>query len=455
MKIKQVRLENFKIFQKAKIDFRPLTLLTGINSSGKSTILNGITSILQTQPAHLFPFEYVPNGRHCQLGGFREIARTKSTKTTFGLGISVEQGNVSSSIDAHYRYSSIGNKILPSNISYAGGKDGFELLWTGTDEGYKAIIHSKTHDEMGKYEPYVGFRKALMNLIQSTDEKKPSPSIMKLESKLFGEQTGEWFELKSRTAFELIEEITEQPAGQWLITRLSGVLKQLESTTNYIAPVRVHPSRYYPSTDSGQAVDSRGKNAVSLLYEWKQHSPKRFDEVVQLLRVLELASRVQTHSSLDEILKLDVQPFRHNERVNVADVGFGLSQALPIVVADVALPRGGTLIINQPEVHLHPSSQAQFGTYLASRMKTRNYIIETHSEYLINRLRLLVTKEDLNADDVLILFIEPPVGVRKTPKIHNISIEKDGSLSGAPKGFFQTYFLDTFNLALNGFSNNG
>jgi predicted ATPase len=456
MRFKQVRLENFKIFHRAQIDFRPLTLLTGANSSGKSTILNALTSILQTQPAHTFPFEYVPNGRHCQLGSFREIARTKSTRTTFGVGISVEQGNEESSIDVQYRYSASGNQILPKKIDFKRGVDGFELVWAGSTPGYKAIIHSKTQDEINKDKSFINFRKSLLELVKSaeTKNKKSNGSLSKIEETIFGANTGEWFALKSRTAFELNKEITGRPGGQWVITLLSNVLKQLESDISYIAPVRAYPSRYYQSTDSGQVVDSSGKNAVSLLYEWKKHAPKKFNEVVKLLRVLELASRVSTHSSSDEILKLNVQPFHHNERVNLADVGFGLSQALPIVVADVALPRGGTLIINQPEVHLHPPSQAQLGSYLSSRVINRNYIIETHSEYLINRLRLLVSKEELNAKDVLIVFLEPPTGTRKTPKIHYITLEKDGSLNGAPKGFFQTYFLDTFNLAMNGFSHN-
>src|SRR5262249_16435254 len=156
--------------------------------------------------------------------------------------------------------------------------------------------------------------------------------------------------------------------------------------------------------DAGQAIDPAGKNSIPLLFEWRKYSPGKYREVISLLRTLELASTIEARFGLEEVSKLEVQPYRHHEKPNIVDLGIGIAQTLAMLIADVALTRDGTLVVNQPEVHLHPSSQALLGNYLASRLRSRNYILETHSEYLINRLRVLAVQGKLNVDDVSILF---------------------------------------------------
>jgi hypothetical protein len=454
MHIKQLRLENFKIFKKAQVDFRPITLLTGTNSSGKSTILNALTAILQIQPPHVFPFEFIPNGRSCSLGSFRDIAHGQNTRNNFLIGLSLQDGENEVLIDGQYRYSPSGDQILPNKIFYQNKGDGIEVKWSGHEEGYQAIIRADTHNEMISDE----FMIALKGVLSSIDKPRTAGSKGKAKKSanidaLFTRHESKWVKLKSRNPIEIFKEVQNYPAGMHIILELQRVLEKLHSETSYIGPVRVHPSRYYLTEDSGQTVDPTGKNSIALLYEWKKYFPKKYQEVIRSIQLLELASKIETKSSLDEILKLNIQPYKHVERVSFADVGFGISQVLPILIADVALPKNGTLLINQPEVHLHPSSQALLANYFATRSKIRRYVIETHSEYLINRLRLLTVKGDLKADDVSILFLEEPKGVAKGPRIHYLGIGEDGSLVNAPKSFFETYFLDTFNLALGGFSN--
>jgi predicted ATPase len=240
--------------------------------------------------------------------------------------------------------------------------------------------------------------------------------------------------------------------GARLLTELRSNFEKLSQSVHYIGPVRAYPSRYYSAVGSEPTIDPTGKNAISLLYEWKKYFPKKYDEVVSYIELLELASRMETESNLDEILRVSIRPYRHSESVNLADVGFGVAQVLPILIADVALPMDGTLLVNQPEVHLHPSSQAKLANLFVSRIKSRNYIIETHSEYLINRLRLLAVEGKLNVADVSILFFDVRAKGRQ-PQIHVITIGKDGSLINAPKSFFETYYLDTFNIAMGGFVN--
>ncbi len=455
MQIHQLRLENFRIFKKAQVDFRPITLLTGANSSGKSSVLSAITAILQSRSPHTFPFQFVPNGKICSLGSYKDIAHGRSTRTKFSIGLTLQSGEDEIEFDGRYRYSASGDQVLPDKVYYKWKEDSIELLWAGQEEGYRAIIRADTHNEMMKNEFMVGLKQIMSNLERKAENgaKGKERRNSELES-LFLQHKARWFKLRSRNSIEIIDELRKHLPGPQILMNLERVLNLLADSIIYIGPVRAHPARYYLTEDAGQSIDQAGKNSIPLLYDWKKHHQRRYKEVVNSIQLLELATKIEARSGLDEILKLDVQPFEHPERVGFADVGFGISQALPILIADAALPKGGTLLVNQPEVHLHPSSQALLGNYFASRLKTRRYILETHSEYLINRLRLLAVQGKLNVKDVSILFFEAPSSSTKTPTIHSIEIGEDGSLINAPRSFFQTYFLDTFNLALGGFQEN-
>jgi predicted ATPase len=106
-----------------------------------------------------------------------------------------------------------------------------------------------------------------------------------------------------------------------------------------------------------------------------------------------------------------------------------------------------TLIVAQPEIHLHPNVQAKLSDYFVRKVKNQNkrYIIETHSEYLLNRLRLLIVKGEIAADDVAVYYFE---NSKKGTSKHTIEFTKDGQIKNAPKGFFDTYMMDVMDIAL-------
>lgn len=199
-------------------------------------------------------------------------------------------------------------------------------------------------------------------------------------------------------------------------------------------------------------LDPTGQNCIKTLYKWKKTSSKHYTEVFDLLADLDLVSEAKTNEGHD-IFQMEIKPSNHNHASNFSDVGFGISQILPILVSDVCLGGDGTLLVNQPEVHLHPSSQAKLGNYFASRIKSRNYVIETHSEYLINRLRLLVAQEKIKTEYIAVYFFDNN-DQTSGPSIHKITLNKNGSLENAPQSFFDTYTNDTFNLAMANLNSN-
>ena len=129
-------------------------------------------------------------------------------------------------------------------------------------------------------------------------------------------------------------------------------------------------------------------------------------------------------------------PFGTKVPTRPTHVGFGLAYTLPIIAAALSLPKNGILIVENPEAHLHPFGQSRIGAFLAAIASTgRQVIIETHSDHVVNGIRLAVKKNLCVADQVLFNFFQiDKSGSLST--ITQISADSDGCLNEWPVGFF-------------------
>lgn len=452
MQIEQIRLNQFKLFDKIQLNTKRLTLLTGVNSSGKSSILNALAAISQTEQPHTYPFEFVPNGTNCSLGSYRDIITGHKTKKAFGIGFCAEYQKKHVCLNAEYRYSSRGDHILLKNMLYKVGEDSLDIKWMGQAKGYTCQIKAKSLRELQTKDSYRKFVQALDSfLLEQT--KKSSKKVKHTKELLKIPPATTTCRVSGRVfARDLPVKIKDNMAGAHLMSNLQGFMREFQKTVGYVGPVRAVPLRYYAPDQPHAILDPNGANCAQLLHDWQKHDNKRFVEVGKLLQKLELTKNLHPQSDADDILKMIIQPFGHRETANLADVGFGVSQALPFVVADVSLPNNSVLLVNQPEVHLHPTGQAQLGNYFVDRLKKRQYIVETHSEYLINRLRVLAQQGKVDPNEVAIIFFATDRRTKSLVKKYDIQLQKDGSLKGAPKQFFQTYYADSFALAMGGTS---
>ena len=132
---------------------------------------------------------------------------------------------------------------------------------------------------------------------------------------------------------------------------------------------------------------------------------------------------------------------------NLVDMGYGVSQVLP-VLTEMLRPDGPTMfLLQQPEVHLHPSAQAALGSLFCSMAAAgKQIIVETHSEYIVDRIRMDVRdgSSDLNPDDVSVLYFERS---EQSVKIHSLSFGEDGELINAPPGYGR-FFMDEVNRSI-------
>ncbi|NQT39224.1 MAG: DUF3696 domain-containing protein, partial [Planctomycetes bacterium] len=126
---------------------------------------------------------------------------------------------------------------------------------------------------------------------------------------------------------------------------------------------------------------------------------------------------------------------------NLTDVGYGVSQALPIVVDIIRAEKGSTFLIQQPEVHLHPRAQAALGSLLIELAvaEKKRFIVETHSDYLIDRMRMDIRDSDkLSPKDVQLLYFDRQEGSKVD--IHSLELDKQGNIINAPAGY-RDFFL--------------
>ena len=194
------------------------------------------------------------------------------------------------------------------------------------------------------------------------------------------------------------------------------------SLINYIAPLRENPKRNYILDRDISSVGISGENTALLLkkvydnkldgiiapqsedyedYLFDNVSKNKFNVLLQSwMKYLELGE-IDLDDSQKDLIKINVN--KHN----ILDVGFGVSQSLPILVEGLSIRNKQTLLLEQPEIHLHPKMQMRIADFLLSlAMQDKQIIVETHSDHIINRLVRRALENNKFYDKIQIYFID-------------------------------------------------
>lgn len=211
---------------------------------------------------------------------------------------------------------------------------------------------------------------------------------------------------------------------------------------NHISPLRAFPQRYYLLEKSAQhnALDS---NDGSQLAEILKNNPPILEKVNNLFKEFDI--KISISKVNDLIYKIAVK--QHNVIVELTDVGFGISQVLPIIVQALLCPENSITIIEQPEIHLHPKMQAWLTSIITNISITENkkFIIETHSDILIRRLNIQMLDPDIPFEkkDLNIYHLERNYNGKTI--IKNVPFNNIGDISW-PDGFMDVEINDAIRL---------
>ena len=218
------------------------------------------------------------------------------------------------------------------------------------------------------------------------------------------------------------------------------------------APIRSRPKRTYDPTR--EVYDPEGSDVPMQLMRMQVTERGRWEGLKEQL--IEFGKRSGMFQNI-EVKNLGGSmgnPFQLKVKVrgpnsNIVDVGYGVSQILPILVNSLDPPiRRGPLIerpfflLQQPEVHLHPRAQAEFSSLLATaaNQDRQSFIVETHSDYMIDRARIEIRKGNIRPEDVSLIYLEPKGNV---VKVHNISFDKMANMEGVPPHYGE-FFLKEY-----------
>lgn len=209
-----------------------------------------------------------------------------------------------------------------------------------------------------------------------------------------------------------------------------------------IAPVRTKPERTYNPVEGLQ--NSEGAHVPMVLAKTFFTDKEKWKNLQTSLDKFGKASGLFSDISLKTLGKSGSDPFQIYVKItgpaeNLIDVGYGVSQVLPVLVDLLGSDENTLFLLQQPEVHLHPRAQAELGSFFANFVKQSRHflVVETHSDYLLDRIRISVKNGILTPEDVSILFFDRP---GRDVTIYPLSLDRLGNIKKPPETY-RDFFL--------------
>lgn len=377
--ITKIKLKNFKIFKEGEFDLAPLTLITGINGMGKSSIIQSILLLKQS-----FEIEYLQ-------------------QTQKKVDLSNDFINLETADDLCYGMAADDDKNVEINLTI---NDCDVHTW---------IIDAANQKGKVLDCQYLGNNELSSISIFSQD-------FIFLDAERLGPR--EWNDRKvgrsKNTKLGVQGELTPAYLYNAIAANEQIGIKEL-----------MHKKLVKTSELTGQSTE-----LYANLSEW-------MSEIMSL----PLKTKVEELDESRLKLSFNIEGSK-GKSYSALQVGFGLTFSLPIVVAALQAKLGDLLIIENPEAHLHPGAQSKIGKLLALLTKYGvQVIIETHSEHIINGVRLCLLENDISPENVIINFFSSKIenDVYK-PHCNKIKITSDGELTEWPKSFFDQSELDFIEL---------
>ncbi|HEY9402901.1 MAG TPA: DUF3696 domain-containing protein [Pyrinomonadaceae bacterium] len=399
--ITKITVAGYKsISQEQSIEIRPLTILAGANSSGKSSMMQPLLLLKQTLEASYDPGALRldgPNVRFTSTDQFLSHAGKGKQVNDFHVGIDVidVEGNSSATIFFHRRP----NRMLEVQRMISGEKDGKIDLKLGMSN--KEFVKEELLEAFTK-----NFR---LTVIQDR-------CFLRIEGSR-GEQSSATFSMPVQDVEEHLRELIHLPG------------------------LRGNPERTYLVAAAGSNFAGTFENyAASVIAKWqRERHNRKLEELGQDLKSLGLTWKVLANVLNDTQVELQVgrlpQPSKagKSDMVSIADVGVGVSQTLPVLVALHAAKPGQLVYIEQPEIHLHPRAQTAMAQILAKAAKRGvRVVVETHSSLLILGVQTLVAEGEISPDLIKLHWFERRNG---RTEITSRDLDETGAFGDWPEDF--------------------
>ena len=460
--IKSLALRSFKSWHDLQaLDFGPITGLFGPNSSGKTSLLQALLLLKQTVDSsdRGTILNFGNKNTAVNLDGFYNVISDTGFESSLEISIKWKPDHIDYTIfrlqhglDEEIEFSvKVRDQfgILVDQMQYFSGDVKVGMVRnrnSGNSSG--SIYQSLNHRSISEME--YSFLNDSKIFSCSNDGR-----IGETSGTLANPSVGTPVYLpKPIKCYGFPSEMQEHIKDARVLKNLALNLEKCMQSTYYIGPIRAHPERRYIWKGSRPTDVGRfGEFTVEAMLASKMQGDIAVDDdnhtleqhVAKWLQNLGLVHsfRVKKIEGRDPIFDVLIKQDRNSKEIHLADMGFGVSQVLPVLVLCYYVPRGSTIILEQPEIHLHPAVQADLADLLIDVSKKRNVqiLLESHSEHLLRRLQRRVAEERITNDDVRLYFCSSDQGASR---IEMLELDDYGNIANWPKEFFGDEFGEIF-----------
>jgi AAA domain, putative AbiEii toxin, Type IV TA system len=423
-----VYMDNFRGFSSTLIPISKNTFLVGENSTGKSSFLK-LLQLLSDARFWLYPETFII--RESELGGFQDIVSAWSkNKRKFSVGlIKFYKNTTSETWSIYFDLFTFGNRDgNPHVIYYSQLHDGnlVELIPEKSRLLYRiskqSATYSSENEAINSFVAAIDIYTDRSGSYKAVAKKKLPPLPLQLQIEFLKSSKGE-------TESDTFDILTEPPAGR---------------NFTWIAPIRTKSHRFYDGLTKGYSPE--GEHTPYLLrrsLKLKSRSSIFAAKLKEFGNSSGLFSTITTHSfEAGPQSPFEIIVHFHGVKLNLNNVGYGVSQALPLVTEFLSSDTKRGFIVQQPEVHLHPRAQAALGDliYHLAQDGKHLFFIETHSDYLIDRFRLQMHKMNNDKKEIKsqILFFER---TENGNRAYILPLSVDGKYPNEQPACFRDFFL--------------
>ncbi|WP_240372051.1 DUF3696 domain-containing protein [Brevibacterium zhoupengii] len=462
--LSSVILENFKsISEETEIPLRPLTVVYGKNSAGKSSVLQSLLLLKQSVHAN----EFAASGQVIDLGSYAGVLNNHNREKTLKIGVKfssnpkIDSDHVVPS-PSENRYVSVGwsnvnsaSSQFPSSLCVGLGEKTIELTGNSDEpdtlnlptDAIETFVGT-TFQDLAYYPPNKPTKGGQgKRLAQKLNREKIfsipiSLSNLRLHS-ISRNIVTKISHFDSDFRRGLYGSYLNRGLAYW--SAVGEELYNLVNRMSYIGPLRQSPSRF------SHRVEASGR--LDMPFYLLDNESERMEVSRWLSRLgtnyeLDVVNpiRPEYRDAVGDMASMLLTDSRSGIQVTPADVGFGISQVLPIVT-ELLVRMDSIVLIEQPEIHLHPAMQAELADLLiestSASGRANQVIAETHSETLVLRVQRRIREGVLSSDDVAVLYVDQnPDG---TGFVQELRLDSSGEfIDSWPNGFFDEQFDEIF-----------
>ena len=436
------------------LQIRPITVLLGANNAGKSSVLAPLRLLKQSLASETGRSALLMTGPLADLGTFSDIVLGHDPESTIEMGLRWHDHRNGA---AARHPSSVPPGSLSLVFAKGVGPHQVALQRYRVYNYYRQQVMLRTRRASGTYSlsmpsppetpetsaPNLAGRKALRSMKRAMRADTPVDFLFRSSRVIraaFAERRGGHGDFVLPVDPEIAQYVS---ITEYVEMRVEDLFESM----HYIGPLREPPRRVYELSGEMPAnVGTRGEFTPEILYRWRGNK-SRLAQVQDWLSEFGFDESLRWEEYGETAYGMFLCRKQGGPGTSFLDIGFGMSQAPPLIVQCIRARPEDRLIVEQPEIHLNPALQAKLADlFVDAAGREVSVLVETHSEHLLLRLRRLIAEKRIASDDVALYFVERDGDIST---VRQIETKDNGYIAPTewPRGFFEDALRESLGLA--------